>query len=273
MGYPRRVVKGFLALWPFTHLVKKLSPYPPFRRLFAPLVEERILQVTFIPVAEEIPSPEGTVLPRQALAELIRSSSHRFIHDGCICRNQEGCRNYPRDIGCLFLGEAAAHLHPSLGHRASVEECLNHLERAARAGLAGMIGRIWFDAASLGVLHDFRNFLVVCFCCDCCCLVRTDMRGAAPEFKRAIRKLETVRVTVTDRCAGCGTCAEACFVGAVELKEGRALIDQEKCKGCGRCSQLCPNRAIWVDFDPGSEIFQELLRRAGAISGSQGIGR
>ncbi|MDI6874758.1 DUF362 domain-containing protein [Candidatus Solincola sp.] len=271
MGYPKRVVKGFLSLWPFTHLVKKLSPYLPFRRLFAPLVDERVLQVTFLPVAEEIPSPENTVLPRQALAELIRASSYRFIHDGCICRNREGCRRYPRDIGCIFLGEAAAHLHPSLGHRASVEECLNHVDKAARAGLTGMVGRIWFDAASLGVLRNFRRFLVVCFCCDCCCLVRTDMRGAAPEFKGAIRRLDSVRVRVGDLCAGCGTCVEACFVGAVELRGGRAFIDPERCKGCGRCSLLCPNRAIEVEFDPQDALFRELLRRAGAATGAREV--
>ena len=271
MGYPKWVVKGFLSLWPFTHLVKKLSPYPPFRQLFAPLVDERVFQVTFLPVAEDIPPPESTVLPRQALAELIRASSHRFIHNGCICRNREGCQRYPRDLGCIFLGEAAAHLHPSLGHRASVEECLNHLEKAARAGLPAMVGRIWFDATSLGVLRNFRRFLVVCFCCDCCCLVRTGIRGAAPEFKSAIRKLESVRVRVGENCAGCGTCAEACFVGAVELRGGRAFIDAWKCKGCGRCSLLCPNQAIEVEFDSHGEVFRELLSRVGAPAGVRGF--
>ena len=31
---------------------------------------------------------------------------------------------------------------------------------------------------TMGVLRDFRNFLVVCFCCDCCCLVRADIKEA-----------------------------------------------------------------------------------------------
>ncbi len=267
MGYPKLVVKGFLSLWPFTHLVKKTSPHPVLRRLFRPLVAERILQVTFVPVGEEVPTPQGTVLPRQAVAELIKASSYRFIHDGCICRNQEGCRNYPRELGCIFLGEAAAHLHPSLGHRASVEECLNHLDKAARVGLTGMVGRIWFDAASLGLLRRFQRFLVICFCCDCCCLVRTDIRSAAPEFKQSIRRLESVRVRITDRCAGCGTCVETCFVGAVSLRDGRASIAEDLCKGCGRCSLVCPHRAIEVDFDREEVLFQELLRRAGRAIG------
>jgi len=89
MAYPKQVVKAFLSLWPFTHLVKKLSAYTPFRQLFAPLVKEGIFDVTFIPVSEDIPAPQSTALPRQAIAELIEASSHRFIHNGCICRNQE----------------------------------------------------------------------------------------------------------------------------------------------------------------------------------------
>jgi ferredoxin len=261
---------AFISLWPFTHLVKRLSPYPPFRQLFAPLVREEIFKVTFIPVCEDIPTPQSTALPRQAVAELIKASSHRFIHDGCICRDQEWCVNYPRDIGCIFLGEAASRLHPSLGHRAGVEECLEHLEKAPETGLTGMIGRIWFDAAALGLLRDFRDFLVVCFCCDCCCLVRADMREAGKGFKDAIRKLESVRVAVGEGCVGCGTCAGACFVGAAALVGGRSHIDPDACKGCGRCALACPRRAIRVEFDPADALFRELLARVSPAVGPHG---
>jgi ferredoxin len=267
MAYPKQVVKAFLSLWPLTHLVKKLSAYTPFRQLFAPLVKDGIFDVTFIPVSEDIPAPQSTALPRQAIAELIEASSHRFIHNGCICRNQEGCVNYPRELGCIFLGEAASRLHPSLGHRASVEECLDHLERASETGLTGMIGRIWFDATTLGLLRDFRNFLVVCFCCDCCCLVRADIKEAGPGFKQAIKKLDTVEVSVTDDCVGCGTCVSTCFVGAAALVEGRSHIDPEACKGCGRCALACPNGAIRVEFDTEDALFRELLSRVGGVIG------
>jgi len=265
MGYPKQVVNAFLSLWPFTHLAKRISPYTPFRQLFAPLVKEDVFAVTFIPVSEDIPAPQSTALPRQAIAELIKASSHRFIHDGCICRNREGCVNYPRELGCIFLGEAASHLHPSLGHRASIEECLEHLEKASETGLTGMIGRIWFDATTLGLLSDFRNFLVVCFCCDCCCMVRTDMREAGPGFKQAIKKLDTVRVMVTEDCMGCGTCAQMCFVGAAAVVDGRSRIDPETCKGCGRCALACPNGAIRVEFDTEDALFRELLSRVNPV--------
>ncbi len=267
MGYPKPVVKAFISLWPVTRLAKRLSARTPFRQLSRLLANEKIMRVTFVPVAEDIQSPQSTALPKQAIAMLIEESSHRFIHDGCICRNHEGCTRYPRELGCIFLGEAAAHLHPSLGHRASVEECLAHLEKASRAGLTGMVGQIWFDATSLGVLRHFRDFLVVCFCCDCCCLVRTDMRQAGPAVKGSISRLQSVRVRVTEACAGCGTCERTCFVGAVALRDGRAHIDEGQCKGCGRCSQVCPNHAIQVTFDREDELLRELLRRAGAAIG------
>ncbi|MFW6113506.1 MAG: DUF362 domain-containing protein [Actinomycetota bacterium] len=261
MGYSKRVVDLFLSLWPFTHLVKRLSPYPPFRQLSAPLVKEDIFQVTFLPVAEEVPASVDTALPRQVLARLIRESSHRFIYNECICRAQEGCSLYPRDLGCLFMGEGAAHLDLSLGHPAGIDECLEHLDRASEAGLVGMIGHLWMDAAALGVLRRFDRFLVVCFCCDCCCLVRTDLRNASPEFKRTVKKLEGVTVRITDACKGCGTCAETCFVRAISLRRGRAVIDPGLCKGCGRCAMVCPQQAIEVDFDDSSDLWQELLER------------
>jgi ferredoxin len=265
MGYSERGLGIFLKLWPFTHMVKKLSAYTPFRQIFAPLIKDSIFDVTFVPVSESIPVPEDTALPSQAIAELIKASSHRFINNVCICRTQEHCVNYPRDLGCIFLGEAASRMHPSLGHRASVEECLKHLEKASKLGLTGMVGRIWFDATALGLLHDFRHFLVICFCCDCCCLVRKGLKNAGPEFKGAIKKLDGVRVSVGDGCVGCGTCAETCFVRAITLVDGRSHIDQDLCKGCGRCATVCPQGAIHLDFDPGDAIFRELLSRVGKV--------
>jgi ferredoxin len=251
----------FLSIWPLTLVMKKISRYPPFKQLFAPALNRRIFQVTFVPVSEEIPGPESTVLPRQAIAELVKASSHRFIHNGCICRTRMKCKNYPADLGCLFLGEAASRLHPSIGHQAGVEECLEHVDRMTKLGLTGMIGRMWMDATALGVVHDFRNFVVICFCCDCCCLVRAGMKDVPPELRKGIYRLQAVKVTVTDECKGCGTCVDNCFVAASSLREGKAYIDPDLCKGCGRCAMLCPNQAIRVAFDEGDALWQELLTR------------
>lgn len=49
-----------------------------------------------------------------------------------------------------------------------------------------------------------------------------------------------------DKCTGCGTCANACPDGCIDLKEDRygelhPSIKTSKCSGCGLCIQACPN--------------------------------
>ncbi len=46
-----------------------------------------------------------------------------------------------------------------------------------------------------------------------------------------------------DRCAGCEVCVSLCPYGAIEMKEGRAVIS-ELCQACGICLSQCPDGAI-----------------------------
>jgi electron transfer flavoprotein alpha subunit/NAD-dependent dihydropyrimidine dehydrogenase PreA subunit len=52
-----------------------------------------------------------------------------------------------------------------------------------------------------------------------------------------------VPVKVTDACTGCGVCVDACPFGAVELVNGKAVIN-EACRACGQCVDACPVGAI-----------------------------
>ena len=45
-------------------------------------------------------------------------------------------------------------------------------------------------------------------------------------------------------CAGCGVCMEACSVGAIQLVDQRAVIDNMLCTQCEACADACPNEAI-----------------------------
>lgn len=54
------------------------------------------------------------------------------------------------------------------------------------------------------------------------------------------------RVMVHDWCEGCGKCAARCRQKAIEVVNGRAVVDQAKCVYCGYCARACPQFCIKV---------------------------
>lgn len=47
-----------------------------------------------------------------------------------------------------------------------------------------------------------------------------------------------------NKCIGCGVCINICPVGAISMKDGKAVINEDKCIKCGKCLNVCPQRAI-----------------------------
>jgi len=75
----------------------------------------------------------------------------------------------------------------------------------------------------------------------------------------------------SERCIGCGRCAEVCPHQVFVVETARAkLVDFDACIECGACAQNCPVAAIVVDAGAGcasgliSEWLQEKkLKRGG----------
>ena len=47
-----------------------------------------------------------------------------------------------------------------------------------------------------------------------------------------------------DNCSGCGDCDRICPVDAVEIVDGKSMIDPDTCIGCGLCQGVCTYDAI-----------------------------
>lgn len=54
------------------------------------------------------------------------------------------------------------------------------------------------------------------------------------------------RVFVTNLCQGCVArpCINSCKFNAIQIKDGKSIIDGEKCKACMQCAKVCPYQAI-----------------------------
>ena len=65
-----------------------------------------------------------------------------------------------------------------------------------------------------------------------------------------IAKLFETKPKITDRCVGCGKCAESCPKHTITIEEKRgkkrAVIHREKCIRCYCCQELCPIGAVGV---------------------------
>jgi ferredoxin len=202
-----------------------------------------------VQINQSIDPPLETVLPSQVVAHFIQGASAHWIMDRCICRQASGCKDYPVELGCLFLGEAALGINPRLGRRVTREEALNHAARCRAAGLVHLVGRNRLDTVWLGVGPGER-LLTICNCCPCCCLWRV-LPHMTPHIGAKVQRMPGVSVAVDEHCIGCGTCADgACFVDAIQMVDGRAVIG-DGCRGCGRCASLCPQGAIQIVVNPG----------------------
>jgi ferredoxin len=228
-------------------------------------------QAVTIQVNESVETPANMHLPQEILTPLFEKASYRFQLKRCACRDAFGCKSYPIEIGCVFLGEAARKIPKGFGKEVRPAEAIAQADRALKLGLVPTI--IWDnDIEDFGGRRD--QVLVVCFCCDCCCDVRLGLRIGTRAFRRRVLRPPGVRVQVEDACDLCGACTdpETCSVSAIRLGPEKAEIDLQACVGCGRCVTACPNDAISFQLDPEVNVVESLLaqiqERTDIVSGS-----
>jgi UDP-glucose 4-epimerase len=123
--------------------------------------------------------------------------------------------------------------------------------------LIPLVGRLRWDSLWLGVKRA-DQLLTICHCCDCCCYFRL-YRVLPAEVASSLQKLEGLEIQVQEACDGCGLCVEHCFIKAMTIQDGKAVVG-ESCRGCSRCATVCPRQAVKVLL-PSAESLAKFHRR------------
>jgi len=245
-------VKLLKKTFPNIIFIAKLTKFPFIGKLIETLMFQDDYLI-FLPrdrvidINKEVETPTDYVVPSQIVNYFIEKSNYHWIMNFCICRESMKCKNYPTNFGCLFLGEAVLQINPLLGRRVNKTEALEYVKKCQELGLVHIIGRNKLDSQWLNVKPGSK-LLTICSCCNCCCLYRI-IPYLKTRISNKIKKMPGVKVRVTNKCVGCGTCTKnVCFVNAIYLVNKRAVISK-KCRGCGRCISVCPQKAIELRID------------------------
>jgi ferredoxin len=270
-GPGKRFVRiGLWLSWPVIIAAKRLSAAPLFRRIVDPFFRRPHNELTTIPIGVDLNLPPSVPLPRSLVEKIVAKIDEKFILDECLCRAHNGVAGRARGVGCMALGPSIARMNPSHGRRVTTEEAIAHVRLAGELGLIANIAHVWIDPLAFGL--TFKQLLFICFCDDESCIYRTHLKRRGPNLDGAYQRLPGVRVSVqTERCDGCGACVEPCFVAAIRLEQGRAIID-ESCKGCGRCVEICPQDSIVLQLADEESLLRQLEQRIRAVADIPGIG-
>ena len=264
-GPNRKMVRVMLWLsWPIIKYGKKLSGAPVLKWMINPFFMRPYNEVTSIPIGVSVPPNKSVPLPLRIVERLVSEVEEKFIISECICRRHEKSVNPPTDLGCMVLGPSIRRMHPSHGRYVTTEEAIEHVRRAAKLGLIANIAHVWIDMTAFWV--RFKPLMFICFCDDVNCLYRTHMKSRGPALDGAYKKLPGITVEVDKiKCDGCEICVEKCFVSAIEMKDGKAIVTDE-CKGCGRCYEVCPIGAVKIIFPGEEEFIRQVKERIRSVS-------
>ena len=194
-----------------------------------------------LPYEEHIPV-ESVVTTWESAREIIRRAGYGAV-GMCYCRHKKEHLGRSCDKGaptreiCISLGSAARFMvRRGFAEERSVEQLLAVIDRARDLRLTHITDNIRHKPS------------FICNCCSCCCeLLGGVMRG----FPNGVAKSGYTIAGDTEKCLGCGLCAKACNVEALELvgrdngsKKKRMQVKTGHCLGCGACIPACPTGSL-----------------------------
>ncbi|MCU0822417.1 MAG: NAD-dependent epimerase/dehydratase family protein [Spirochaetes bacterium] len=201
----------------------------------------------YLPINKSLEKGKDTVLPPVIIHDFIDKAKYHVIMDKCGCRLARKCEHYTHHVGCLFMGDSALKIPHGVSRRVTKEQAHKHVDRAIEVGLVPLTGKVRVDNF-IFLTPDRDKLLSVCFCCDCCCMMTAFKHVPGQKLDDVMQRLEGLKIEVTEDCIGCGTCIQTCGFGAIAIKNGKA-VHNDQCRGCGRCERFCPNGAIKISIE------------------------
>ncbi len=220
-------------------------------------------------VAEDALGPEiATEILDWQRASAIIEEAGAWAEGLCHCRHVklhlgERC-SYPLDH-CLSLGFSADYLvRNGMAKPISKQRALDVVGWSREHGCVQMADNVRHRPA------------FICNCCPCCCEMLEGFR-TLPQMTTVITSGWMADCDAT-ACNGCGKCATACPVDAIEMvpaqrteaaprRRKRAVVDPQLCLGCGVCHRACQFEALAMV--PGEKVprtpedlYDKMIRQA-----------
>jgi ferredoxin len=206
--------------------------------------DNKISVIRALPHWDALDSSEYMEVLDYEKAASIIESSEKFSVGICSCRHEklhvgEKECDVPLEK-CSSFNHAADYLiRNNLAKEVSKTEMMENLAQSIEMKLVLCADNIK------------RNITFICHCCKDCC----NALAGISKFGYPNTVVTSTFIAKIDpaTCVGCGKCAKACPINAIEMvpidnpqtkKKKDAVLDTSICLGCGVCSLNCNNRAV-----------------------------
>jgi Na+-translocating ferredoxin:NAD+ oxidoreductase subunit B len=215
-----------------------------------------------IPINRELVT-EWPIAPYEDVMKIF-DNQKKIAVAPCICRtiakkDGRGC-DKPMEACFVFGSHASFYVDNGMGRFITSEEAKEIARKNEAAGL---------------VLQPFNAQFMggMCSCCgDCCGILRSLKKQSNPA---AAVKSNYYALVDGDDCTGCETCLDRCQMDAIDIVEGKALINLKRCIGCGLCISTCSADAVhlvkksedlrYVPPETGMETYIRIAQERGKI--------